>query len=331
MKSFNYVILLALMSFLTSCNQDDKAAEFILEEIEYGAVIRTLDFNSGEFELNRPESVFSVNVEQQDKENGGLFAGIDVYVQFVDNTLDNGDLSTSETLLETISPNAFAPGGPEGLPRGTIEYSFGELAEATGVSVENVHCKDQFILRLDLQLTDGRSFTTTDAVALILAFDTFFSSPYTYTINVVEPIAEELFTGDYVFESVIDGPFGQTFLTPMPTTIFRGHSNNVRRVLLWHYLSHKQLEAKRYFNFSIVCDEIVMGKYQLASVEANCTLGNGSSGTGDLILIGPAQINATINPNDDSVFEIEFVEGFDGWDGDCGFGTMTARMRFTKQ
>jgi len=330
-KQLTHIGLLGLM-FLMGCNTDEKPALTLLEEIEYGAVIRTLSFNNGEFELNDLNSLFSVNIEEQDKENGGLFEALDVFVRFVDNTSEGGNLSTGETLVETLAPDTFEDGpAPEKWLRKTLEYSFSQLLEATGIQHASVNCKDQFIIRLAVKLTDGRTFTEGNSNALISAFDTFFSSPYEYTINVVEPIDEALFTGTYSYESIVDGPLGPTFLSPNPVVIFRGHSNNVRRVLLWHVLSHKQLEADRFFNFSIVCDEIVMGKHQLTSVEGNCGLGNGVSGTGDLILIGPGEVNAIINPNDDSVFEIEFVEGFNGWDGDCGFGTARSRIRFTKQ
>ena len=41
--------------------------------------------------------------------------------------------------------------------------------------------------------------------------------------------------------------------------------------------------------------------------------------------------NAPINPIDDSVFEIWFVEGYEGYDGDRGFETAPSKIKFTKQ
>ena len=310
-----------------SCSDDDKAIDIVTEEIQYGAVIRTLQFNNAEFNVGDPDSVFSVDIEVQDEQDGNLLEAVDIFVRFKDNTPAGGNFSTQEVRLGNLLPDDFTTGS-NGFPRMTMQLRQSELAAATGVSMASISCKDQFLIRVEVNLTDGRSFTVGNASSIILAFDTFFSSPYCYTINVVEPINEELFTGEYVMTSIVDGPLGPTFNEVGETvTITKApHSNTVRQVKLKHILSHPSNELPRTYEFSIVCDEVIFKKHQLSSVIGMCTFASNSP-----ILLGPDTENAPVSLLDDSVFEIWLVEGFEGWDGRCGFGTAPSRLRFTKQ
>jgi len=319
------ITLFALVVLFIGCNTDDKAIDQVTQGIEYGAIIRTLSFNNSDFTIDDLNSLFSVNIEEQDKENGNLLQEIDIFASFKDNTLTGANLSTSEVKVRTLTLDDFTPGGADGLPRMTLEFSYSQLLTATGISQAQVACKDQFLLRLVVKLTNGLELTVGNASSNILAFNTFFSSPYCYIINIVEPIDQELFTGFYTYSSVEDGPFGPTFGPPSVVQITKGHSNTTRVVPLKHTLSHPTNELPREYEFSIVCDESVFGKNQLSSVIGSCRP------LGDAVLLGPGDENATINPNDDSVFEVWFVEGYEGWDGGCGFGTAPSKIRFTKQ
>jgi len=320
-------VLITIICFtIISCSSDEKAIEVVLNDVTHGAIIRTLNFNNAEFELDNLNSFFSVDIEEQDEQFGGLLERLDVYVRFKDNTTSTGDFSTNESLIENITAADFGIGAsPDNLPSLTLNYTFLDLLNTTGLTQSQVECKDQFLLRLDVILNDGRSFSEGSASSIIIAFNTFFSSPYCYTINVVEPIADDLFTGSYFYTSVLDGPNGPTFGDPHFVEITNGHSNSVRHVKLKHILSHPSNELPRTYEFSIVCDESVFGKNQLSSVIGYCDPNAAP------ILLGPGNENAPVDLNDDSVFELWFVEGYKGWDGECGFGTAPSRIRFTKQ
>jgi len=119
-------------------------------------------------------------------------------------------------------------------------------------------------------LTDGRSFTTGQSSSKILAADDFWSSPFCYTINIIEPIEEDLFTGIYQLESILDGPLGATFGDePQLVEVYKGHSTNVREMRLRHRLSIEQ-ELPRIFRFTIACDEAVFSKDLLSSKIGFC-------------------------------------------------------------
>ena len=327
-----YFLVIAL--FCINCSSDDKAIEVVTNEIEYGAVMRTLQVNYAEFHPGDLSTTFSVDLEEQDVEDGALLDQVDVYIRFLDNTTEINDHSTQEVFYRTIEKSDFTI-GPEGLPRTNLSISYNEALEITGVTENLVACKDQFLVRLDLKLTDGRSFTLGDSSSIIVAFDSFFSSPFLYTINVVEPIAEDLFTGIYDMESLMNSArLDVAVFTELEedfsalTALFeikKGHSTNTRIFEGYYANGHRGGERPRVFEFTVACDEIIFQKNQYSSYRSSCTFQD------PIILLGPSDQNGNAGINDDTVFTMHVLEGYLGFDGGCGFGSNEAIVRFSKQ
>lgn len=328
---FFRVCFVVLSTFLfISCSSDDKATQLIEEQRDSGAFVRTLNFNNSDLILNDLSSTFSVNLEVQDEDRGKLLDHLEVFATFQDNTPENGNATSQEFLIQTIESNAFTLGA-SGLPRYNLGLTLSELLSATNVSNDLVLCKDQFLVRLKLHLIDGRSFSVEDgSSSVVIAFDTLFSSPFCYTLNIVEPMETNQFIGMYQYNSIINGPFGPTFGTPKTVEIKRGNSIN-SRIFEADYIVSRQNEASRPFTFLVACDEIIFGKNQISSFFSWCRPGGGFSFGGSPVLLGPDLTNAHVDSNDDSAFELQFVEGYLGWDGDCEFGTVPVRILFTKQ
>jgi len=324
------LLLVILLGSLMSCSDDepnlenDNLIDVVLATAEHGAILRTLSFDNSEFDINNLQSRFSVNIEEQDEEEGDLLRDMDVFISFKDNSIINGvNLSTDEILFTTIEKDGFST-NDNALPQIQLELAFAELLQATGVNVQQVNCGDQFIARLVINLEDDRSFSVDDANSNILAFQSTSSSPYCYTINVVDPIDDELFVGTYFYESILDGPFGPTFREPRAIEIQLGHSSNVR-VFEAKHVNSSDSEPAYLYEFSLLCNRIVMEKNQIVSLGRKCITNSSSP------LMGPGENSAPLNIGDDSVFELWFDEGFDGWDGGCGFGTAPSRIRFSRQ
>ena len=313
MKKITFIILSVVLCF--SCNDDEeKAIETVLEEVDRGAVLRTLRFNNGEFEVNAPESTFSLDLQEQDIEEGGLLETVAVFVSFIDNTPSGNSVSTQQVLLETLTPDNFAT-GDFGLPGTTLEYSFAELLDATGLTIDQTNCKDQFRLDLTLNLSDGLTFNLTNSSGTVVNTTGFFKSTFTYLINIVEPISPDQYTGVYQFTSIEDGFFGPTFGQDGLVNIRKvEHSNNFRVLDFSNY----QIE------FSVVCDAIIATRYQQSVF--GCTLD-----ASNRVLIGPDAIAITADPNDDTVFELHILEAFEGYDAFCNFTDFPSKIRFSKQ
>ncbi|WP_299767176.1 hypothetical protein [uncultured Dokdonia sp.] len=312
MKKITFIILSIFLCI--SCNDEEKAIETVLEEVDRGAVLRTLQFNNGEFEVDNPESIFSVNLQEQDIQEGGLLSTVDVFVSFIDNTPTGNSVSTQRILLETLTRDDFTS-SDFSLPAITLEYNFTELLDATGLTINQTNCKDQFRIDMDLNLSDGLTFNVTNSSGTVVNTDGFFMSPFTYLINIVEPINEDLFTGIYEYTSIQDGFFGPTFGDEGLVDIRnREHSTNFR---VFDFLNFE-------IEFSVVCDAIIATRYQ--KLPFGCTMDRS-----DRVLIGPDMIVTTADPNDDTVFELHILEAFGGFDAFCDFENMPSKIRFSKQ
>jgi len=313
-----YAICLWTLVFIISCSNDDKVALTNADDREIGAYVRTTETVNSDFSIHDSAAIFRVELEVHDEQNGALLDAIDVYLTYK----KTGASPSDEVLLKTLPSDVFVI-GQFGKPVSSLTVSFEEALNAFNLTMADMSCKDQFEVRINQKLTDGRSFTTGQSSSKILAADDFWSSPFCYTINVIDPIPEDQFTGMYQLESVLDGPLGATFGETQLVEIYKGHSTNVREMRLRHRLSIEQ-EQPRIFRFTIVCDEAVFSKDLLSSKIGFC-------GIDPAILLGPDTENATIDPNDDTVFELWFVEGYLGFDGNCGLGTAPSRIKLSKQ
>ena len=183
----NYLFFMLGLLILSSCSEDDKISDEVVATTTRGAVIRTIGIDPNVFDVFDAASVWTITAEYQDVTDGTLFSDIDVFLNFVDNTEDNGTTTTSETLFANIPASSFEI-GPNGLPRGTFSIVYGEALSALGIPNDpaSVTGGDQINIRLTVNLTDGRSFTDVDATGNVSG-GSFFSSPYNYRANIVCP------------------------------------------------------------------------------------------------------------------------------------------------
>ena len=256
-------------------------------------------------------------MEEQDIEEGALLESVEIEIRYIDNTPDNGDASTAFVAANSLLPADFST-GPNGLPITDLKFTFSELLNLTGVSFGEVECKDQFRIDLKVRLKDGRVYTTSNSGGTVVNNTGFFKSPFSYLINIVEPIVETAFTGTYEMSSIKDGIYGPTFIDPQIITVTKGHSNNVR------IFEAQTVNGGVVIEFSVVCDAAVITRYQKMGI--GCTLDQS-----DQVLLGPDSEPGLIDPNDDAVLEIWYVEAFEGYDAFCNFSNFPGKIRLSKQ
>ncbi len=199
MKNFIKVFFVTLSVFIvTSCSTEDKTIDVLFDTIERGAVLRTISFDGNSFNISDPSSAWTVNLEEQDAQNGGLFQEIKLYARLVDNTPDNGTTPPTEGLVKTIPASSFSSAGtPFGLPRGAVSATFQEALDAMGILTSDVDGGDAVLLRLELVLTDGRVYTNNAAGTI--AGGTFYRSPFQYSAAIVcGPVPPAV--GDWIFD-----------------------------------------------------------------------------------------------------------------------------------
>ncbi len=182
------LISLSFVVLFTACQESDNAIDKVFEGTTNGAIIRTVSLNSGEFNSYDLNSAFDVDIEVQDVENGGLLEKVDVYLQF----------KGSEVLTSSLAASAFS-NGPFGLPRANIRITLSEAVAALGLSSSQYTGGDALPVRLELVLTDGRTFTDSDGSGSLQG--SYFSSPYKYN-TVIKCIPTSAVPGIYTIDMI---------------------------------------------------------------------------------------------------------------------------------
>lgn len=312
MKKIN-IYLIALVAVLATGCTDEEKFPLDVENLETGAILRTIDLESAVFDFfDLSGSEFSVVLEADDGENGDRIESIDVYVSFDDNSPENGSGDVSEILYETIPASALTT-GPDGLPRTRINVTTPEALNALGLSESDLAPGDVFDFRLAINLTDGQTFTSTNASSDLSGL--FYSSPFRYRVGVGCPISNEKFVGNYEVTLVEGaGAFG-TFSNATFTAELKA-TTSTRRNFDFTWLP--QIGGfNQTFTIEFVC-------FTAQAVRRNTGLGCG----GGSIIWAPDSKTTPFDIDDDSSFTIELTDFVE--DGGCGVSSYPVTLSFTK-
>lgn len=182
MKNIFKLTLLSFIGLMVSCSDTDRPVDEVFDGTTRGAVLRTLE-SSTDLPIGEGGDDFSLLLEIQDGADGNLADFIEVYVEFQDNTPENGTNPKAEALFQTIPSSAFITG--ERLPRAEVNISLNDLEDFFNLSEDDYTGGDRFVVRLELHTTDGRVFTDNNTNAIING--PFYRSPFRYNANVVCP------------------------------------------------------------------------------------------------------------------------------------------------
>jgi hypothetical protein len=180
----NYISTLSILVLIFSCSTEDKVVDNVFDGVTNGAVLRTVEIISSDLALGDDTGNFSIHIEEQDNQGGDLLSMVKVYASFADNTDDGIDNSVSESLFQTLSAADFTE-GPFGLPRATITLLATDMLNTFGLVSADTNGGDQFQIRLELELTDGRIFSDYNAGSIVTGG--FFASPFFYNGNITCP------------------------------------------------------------------------------------------------------------------------------------------------
>lgn len=187
MKNIKISVLLALGIFIAGCSEDDKVTVFVQDTVTSGAVLRTISA-TGSLDMFDLTSPLSFTIQEQDAEGGALLDRVEITGSFKDNNTpsdDDGD-SVSGVALATIPASEF--GTTDGLPSFEYSLTLSEFLTALGINIIQILPGDQFIVDMELFLTDGRSFKNEDTTGNVSG-GSFFSSPYRYTETVDDGVS----------------------------------------------------------------------------------------------------------------------------------------------
>jgi len=298
-----FLVVLVVMTF--GCSDDPKNSIYdVFDGMTHGAVLRTLEITSPTFDVVDFSSYFEMIIEEQDEEFGDLLSQVEVFVN---------STSASEALVRTVPASEFTTSS-NGLPSTSIRISLQEAIDALGLAPESVACGDKMVVRLKVHLTDGRTFTNTDASGSLQG--SYFKSPYLYNVNVVANLpSETLYTGQYLLETITPGVFSVADYQDGEYTI-EAVSNTIRSIKGVTTFPAFGGFGPVDIQFDFVCGEIIMPSQ---GVGAGCNAE---------ITSGEAETNSTydIGAPNDSMFIINFTSDETG---DCA-SSVQASFRLTK-
>jgi len=316
MMKINYKVFAALLFtslMFYSCDDGDAVVDDVVANTERGAILRTINLISNELPIGTEDAKFSVELEVQDQENGNLVDNIEVCVGFRDNTVEEGetDLDKDEVLITTIDSSTFTI-GEQGLPRLSYEITLTELLTTLSVNESDLNGGDQFSIRFELVLTDGRRFSFAQNSGTLTG--SYFASPFLYTPSVTCPVPSTYFVGDYLIEQIsaeVDGP---TLSTGTVVSVEIGETSTARVFQTANYPNY--CATLRPFVLDLIC-----GTITVPSQNSGCACGDGADWFTD------PEVPNTYDISDDSVFEITFT---DDAQSNCSSPAQTT-YRFTKQ
>ena len=185
-----YLLLFVCFIVVSSCSKEEKLINSIDGTNTAGAILRTKSINSENFNYTDTSSQWSITVEEQDHQNGNLLDHVNVLATHTTN-----DITSAEVLIKAIPASAFST-GPNNLPVGTISATLQEVLTKLNLVSGDYTANDKFTIRLELILTDGRSFSSTNSAPSIS--QSYFNSPFTYIAQFSCPITDaSLFDGTY--------------------------------------------------------------------------------------------------------------------------------------
>ncbi|NQV77664.1 MAG: hypothetical protein HQ490_04840 [Lutibacter sp.] len=182
-KIINKFLILALaFSSVISCKDPDNAIYDVFDGLEHGAILRTLEVTSANYNISDLNSKFEVIIEEQDEKSGALLSSVNVYINYTDNYDDGVNNSKAEALIKSISASEFTTSANK-LPTKTVTVTLGEVFSTFNLVEGAYNAGDLVSIRLEVVLTDGRIFSADDASGGLQG--SYFLSPYKYTAAIL--------------------------------------------------------------------------------------------------------------------------------------------------
>lgn len=180
----NIFCSLLCLTIITSCEYDETPLDEDTVASNTGAVLTTVSTVGGTInKLNPSESSLQNTVLFNDFGSNDTMESVDLYLLFADTTpVNNQVITIDELFLENIPASDFVV-GDSGYPEHTYSISAETMLTKLGLDASDIDGGDLFVLRYDLKLTDGRSFSAADTGPNVRS--TSHNTPFRYSSIVV--------------------------------------------------------------------------------------------------------------------------------------------------
>lgn len=208
LKIFSHYLFLVGVILMTSCESDDNSsvANQVSSSTTAGAVLRTISINTGTFDFTNATAEWSATLEAQGVGNGSGISEIKLY-----STYTGAGVTSDEAFVKSYPSSIFSP-GPNEYPRADFNVSLTEVLTALNIAPGSYTPSDSFNLRFEMVLTDGRTFSATNASATVTG-GSYLASPFQYSAQFFCPLTDaSIFDGTYtvVADAWADYAAGET-------------------------------------------------------------------------------------------------------------------------
>ncbi len=181
-KLFPLVLTLVLLGIACKTEMVDKLDDFGLDQGGYMRIVTPYPVVTSTFTVSK-KNMGGTKAEMVNEavtlEKGGRFATYDLEMRFV------GTTTTAYKAFKSIPASAYAKDPTTGYPRHTLSITGAEALTLMGLDTSKIKAKDKFEIKATMKLTDGKSFNADNTGANITG-GAFYSSPFFYTLNVVD-------------------------------------------------------------------------------------------------------------------------------------------------
>lgn len=189
LKLFLAIIALTSLQFCT--DKEDSAFNQALDGTTKGAILRIVSEPSKTFNFFDTSSKWSIVVEAQDEQDGQLLKEVRMFSKYT-----KGTVTTAERLYKTFPASVFKVAGNRNLPQYTISITLAETLSFFAITAGSYTPADEFAMRFEYVMTDGRIFTTTNTSTPVT--NGYFNAPYRYAVQFFCPLANAAdFNGNY--------------------------------------------------------------------------------------------------------------------------------------
>lgn len=331
MKYLKYIITAVLLVSITACSVNEDNFPIDLDAVlnNNGAYLRVLSVDEPVYNfVDLPNARYVFTGEVFDLEEGNLLESVEFNVGFRSFERDpvTGqpvlEISENPNPILTVPASEFVRGGGRNLPQVTFTIPLSDvLAALDGVTEADLELGDTFLLRWTVNLTDGRSFSGSDASADITG-GAFFNSPYQARVNVAPVLPDDQFVGEYLFEAQNTGFNGWSTYSETFTATLSVNPENTANGRIFTAEPY----AQNWGGLNPIDTPIA---FSVGTTYDGPSGGTGTGlGCGGGLAIGLAGELAEVDLFDDSQFTLWLADNIRS---DCGAGPVDVEFTVTKQ
>ena len=201
-KLFLFAAMISFVGLVSCGDEKNELQQQAAPGGQIGAFARVLESSPDKSTnmLDPTNSVWGATIEFVDEEDGDLVDSYTIYATFRDNTIDS-DTAPNYSILDEAEVYSWDKSNFEAgekYPTLTFEVKASDVIAALGLDISNASGGDAFVYRAEMNLSDGRTFSSTNSGVSINS-ELFYNDAFEFSSSFV-CVPPSPITGDWVLE-----------------------------------------------------------------------------------------------------------------------------------